>query len=66
MYQAKSGVKKFSLYWDGRGGGTLKKFFFSSLNMYQAKSDVKKFPLYWGGGGGAGGHEGSLKKNFFP
>ena len=48
MYQAKSGVKKFSLYC---GGGSLdKKFFFSSLNMYQAKSGVKKFSLYWGGG----------------
>ena len=41
MYQAKSGVKNFSLYW-GRGG-CLCKNFFSSLNMYQAKSGVKIF-----------------------
>ena len=53
MYQAKSGVKKFSLYW----GGTSTKFFFPSLNMYQAKSGVKKFSLYWGGS--------PLTKNFF-
>ena len=58
MYQAKSGVKNFSLYW---GGGSLDKNFFSSLNMYQAKSGVKNFSLYWGGGGGA-----ALDKNFFP
>ena len=50
MYQAKSGVKKFSLYWGGGGPSTKK--FFSSLNMYQAKSGVKKFSLYWGWGGG--------------
>ena len=43
MYQAKSGVKKFSLYW---GGVPQQKFFFSSLNMYQAKSGVQKFSLY--------------------
>ena len=42
MYQAKSGVKKFSLYW----GGSLDKNFFSGLNMYQAKSGVKTFSLY--------------------
>ena len=51
MYQAKSGVKNFSLYW-GWGGGPSVKIFFSSLNMYQAKSGVKNFSLYWGGGGG--------------
>ena len=56
MYQAKSGVKNFSLYWEG-GGGPLTKIFFSSLNMYQAKSGVKNFSLYWGG---------SLDKKFFP
>ena len=28
MYQAKSGVKKFSLYWEGGGGSLDKKFFF--------------------------------------
>ena len=52
MYQAKSGVKNFSLYW----GGSLCEKFFSSLNMYQAKSGVKNFSLYWGG---------SLCENFF-
>ena len=44
MYQAKSGVKNFSLYW-GRGGGVPCGNFFSSLNMYQAKSGVKKKSL---------------------
>ena len=43
MYQAKSGVNKFSIYW---GGVPQQKKFFSSLNMYQAKSSVKKFSLY--------------------
>ena len=48
MYQAKSGVKKFSLYLVGGEGGSLnKKNLFSSLNMYQAKSGVNKFSLYW-------------------
>ena len=46
MYQAKSGVKNFSLY---LGEGSLDKKFFPSLNMYQAKSGVKNFSLYWGG-----------------
>ena len=49
MYQAKSGVKNFSLYWGGRGGVALDKKIFSGLNMYQAKSGVKNFSLYWGG-----------------
>ena len=59
MYQAKSGVKNFSLYrW---GGVPRQKIFFPSLNMYQAKSGVKIFSLYrWGGGQG-----GSLNKKFF-
>ena len=48
MYQAKSGVKNFSLYW-GEGPSTKK--FYPSLNMYQAKSGVKNFSLYWGGEG---------------
>ena len=48
MYQAKSGVKKFSLYWGGEG--SLCENFFSSLSMYQAKSGVKIFSLYCGGG----------------
>ena len=58
MYQAKSGVKNFSLYQWG-GGDPLTKIFFSSLNMYQAKSGVKNFSVYQGGGG-------SLNKIFFP
>ena len=33
-----------------RGGGSLNKNFFPSLNMYQAKSGVKNFSLYQGGG----------------
>ena len=57
MYQAKSGVKNVSLYWDWvpapfslyGGGCPLTKIFFPSLNMYQAKSGVKNFSLYWGG-----------------
>ena len=57
MYQAKSGVKNISLYWDWVpapfslywGGCPLTKIFFPSLNMYQAKSGVKYFSLYWGG-----------------
>ena len=57
MYQAKSGVKNFSLYWGGGGPAVLDKNFFSSLNMYQAKSGVKNFSLYWGGV--------SLYKHFF-
>ena len=47
MYQAKSGVKKFSLYW---GGGPRQEILFSILNMYQAKSGVKNFSFYWGRG----------------
>ena len=52
MYQAKSGVKIFSLYWrvGGAGRQPSTKNFFSSLNMYQAKSGVKNFSLYWGEG----------------
>ena len=50
MYQAKSGVKNFSLYCGGgargRGRAALDKKFFPGLNMYQAKSGVKKFSLY--------------------
>ena len=44
MYQAKSGVKNFSLYWGG--GGVPQQKNFSGLNMYQAKSGVKHFSLY--------------------
>ena len=57
MYQAKSGVKIFSLYLGGGVGGSLDKNFFPSLNMYEAKSGVKNFSLYWGGG--------SLDRKFF-
>ena len=60
MYQAKSGVKNFSLYWGGGRGVSLYKKFFSGLNMYQAKSVVKNFSLYCGGGGGPS------TKIFFP
>ena len=56
MYQAKSGIKNFSLYW---GGGPSTKNFSPSLNKYQAKSGVKNFSLYLGGGE-------SLDKTFFP
>ena len=52
MYQAKSGVKNFSLYLGGGRGCPLTKNFFPSLNMYQAKSGVKNFSLYLGGGRG--------------
>ena len=59
MYQAKSGVKIFSFYcWGGGGGSLNKNNFFSSLNMYQAKSGVKIFSLYRKG-------EGPSTKNFF-
>ena len=75
MYLAKSGVKNFSLYWDGGpltkncqfplpygGGVPWLKIFFFSLNMYQAKSGVKIFSLYrWGGRGRV-----PLQKKFFP
>ena len=46
MYQAKSGVKNVSLYWEG---GSSTKIFFPSLNMYQTKSGVKNVSLSWGG-----------------
>ena len=59
MYQAKSGVKNFSLYLGGGGGWVPRQnIFFPSLNMYQAKSGVKNFSLYLEGAG-------SLDKNFF-
>ena len=58
MYQAKSGVKFFSLLPVGRGG-PLTKIFFFSLNMYQVKSSVEIFSFYcWG--------ESLDKKVFFP
>ena len=57
MYQAKSGVKKFSLYW--RGGGSFnKKFFFWSEPVSSQIWCQKFFPLL--------GIGGSLDKIFFP
>ena len=55
MYQAKSGVKKFSLYW---GGGSLDKNFFSQSEHVSSQIWCQKFfPLLEGGG--------SLDKIFF-
>ena len=46
MYQAKSGVKKFSLYWGGGGGGPLtKKIFFQSEHVSSQIWCQKIFPL---------------------
>ena len=59
MYQAKSGVKRFSLYWDGRGG-SLKKIFFLVWTCIKPNLVSKIFPFTGGGGGG------SLKKYFSP
>ena len=57
MYQAKSGVKKFSLYW----GGSLNKIFFSHYEHVSSQIWCQKiFPLL--GGVGVGG---SYKKFFF-
>ena len=58
MYQAKSGVKNFSLYWGGGGGvGSLDKNFFSQSEHVSSQIWCQKFfPLLgWG----------SLNKNFF-
>ena len=58
MYQAKSGVKNFSLYW---GGGSLdKKLFPQSEHVSSQIWCQKFFPLLGGGGRG-----GSLNKKFF-
>ena len=54
MYQAKSGVKKFSLYW---GRSLDKKFFFQSEHVSSQIWCQKIFPLLGGGG--------PLTKNFF-
>ena len=57
MYQAKSGVKNFSLYqWEG-GGPLTKNFFFQSEHVSSQIWCQKFFPLPVGGG--------SLDKNFF-
>ena len=54
MYQAKSGIKKFSLYW---GGPLTKKIFSQSEHVSSQIWCQKTFPLL------GGGH--STKKNFF-
>ena len=60
MYQAKSGVKKFSLYyWGGGGVSTKKKNFFQSEHVLSQIWCQKFFPLLGGGGGVP------LTKNFF-
>ena len=65
MYQAKSGVKNFSLYWGGGGGGGWgslgKKFFPQSEHVSSQIWCQKFFPLLGGEGGGS-----PLAKNFFP
>ena len=52
MYQAKSGVKNFSLYWEGWGGvGSLdKKFFFQSEHVSSQIWCQNFFPLLEGTG----------------
>ena len=68
MYQAKSGVKNFSLYW-GRGGGSLCENFFPQSEHVSSQIWCQKFfPLLeqgWGGGGVGGGGV-PLRKMFFP
>ena len=56
MYQAKSGVKKFSLYWEG--GFPRQKFFSQSEHVSSQIWCQKFFPLLGG--------RGSLDKKFFP
>ena len=50
MFQAKSGVKHFSLYWGG-GGPSVKKNFFQSEHVSSQIWCQKFFPLLGGGGG---------------
>ena len=50
MYQAKSGVKNFPLYWGG--GPSLKIFFFQSEHVSSQIWCQKFFPLLGLGGGG--------------
>ena len=57
MYQAKSGVKKFSLYWEG-GGPLTKKIFFQSEHVSSQIWCQKFFPLL--------GEGVPWQKNFFP
>ena len=61
MYQAKSGVKIFSLYWGGGGGAPRQKFFFPVWTCIKPNMVSKIFPFTGGGGGGV-----SLNKNFLP
>ena len=64
MYQAKSGVKNFSLYW-GWGWGraaALNKNFFQSEHVSSQIWCQNFFPLLEGGWGRAA----ALNKNFFP
>ena len=56
MYQAKSGVKSFTVTWGG-GGPATKKFFSQSEHVSSQIWCQKIFPLLGGG---------SLEKNFFP
>ena len=56
MYQAKSGVNNFSLYWGGRGPST--KIFFPAWTCIKPNLVSKIFPFTGGGGGG------SFDKNF--
>ena len=62
MYQAKSGVKNFSLYWGwgGEGGSLCQNFFSQSEHVSSQIWCQKFFPLL---GGGAGGPS---VKIFFP
>ena len=60
MYQAKSGVKNFSLYWGGVEGGSLNKNFSRSEHASSQIWCQKFFPLLGGGRGGA-----ALDKKFF-
>ena len=57
MYQAKSGVKNFSLYWGG-GGGPRQNFFFPVWTCIKPNLVSKIFPFTGGGG--------PSTKNFFP
>ena len=56
MYQAKSGLKNFSLYWEG---GSLDKIFFSQSEHVSSQIWCQKFFPLLGGGR-------SLDKNFLP
>ena len=61
MYQAKSGVKNFSLYWGG--GRPLTKIFFPVWTCIKPNLVSKIFPFTGGGGGGVG--QGSPWHKFF-